>query len=233
MNAAPKLARKPGVVEGVLRRIKDLIRRGGELPAERALAKTLGVSRPSVREALRTLERMGVVDVRHGSGTTVAASGEDVLRSPLEYLIALDRPSIADLHETRELLEVHLAGRAAERRSPEDLAALESALRDMRAVLRDPRAVTDPDLRFHRAVAAAAHNRLLERVMNCLQDHVREMMDAAWPGAKSMKNSWKAHADVYDAVLRRHPAAARRAMQRHMDEMTRELRAVGLVPKKK
>jgi GntR family transcriptional repressor for pyruvate dehydrogenase complex len=231
MTAAPKLARKSSVVEVVLRRIKDLIRRGGELPAERVLAKKLGVSRPSVREALRTLERMGVVDVRHGSGTRVAANGEAVLRSPLEYLIALDRPSIAELHETRELLEVHLAGRAAERRSPDDLKALEDALRDMKSKLGDPREVTGPDLRFHRAVAAAAHNRLLERVMNCLQESIRAMIDAAWPGAKDMKNSWKTHAAVFDAVKQGSPDAARAAMQRHMDEMTRELSAVGLIPK--
>ena len=217
MTAAPKLARKPGVVDVVLRRIKDLIRRGGELPAERVLAKKLGVSRPSVREALRTLERMGVVDVRHGSGTRVAPNGEAVLRSPLEYLIALDRPSIAELHETR---------------SPDDLAALEAALRDMKSKLADPSEVTDPDLRFHRAVAAAAHNRLLERVMNCLQESIRGMIDAAWPGATSMKNSWKTHAAVYEAVKKGSPDGARRAMQHHMDEMSAELRAVGLIPKK-
>jgi GntR family transcriptional repressor for pyruvate dehydrogenase complex len=234
MNAAPKLppARKSSVVEGVLASIKDLLQRGAELPAERVLARSLGVSRPSVREALRTLERMGVIDVRHGSGARVAASGEAVLRSPLEYLIALDRPSIHELHETRVLLETHLAERAAERRSHEDLAALEASLRDMKAKLSDPKAVTDPDLRFHRALAAAARNRLLERVMNCLQESVRDMIDAAWPGNRSMNSSWKRHADILDAVRRADPAAARRAMQRHMDEMTRELRAVGLVPRR-
>ena len=231
MNAVPKPSRKPSVVEVVLRRIHDLIRRGADLPAERVLAKRLGVSRPSVREALRTLERMGVVDVRHGSGSRVAANGEDVLRSPLEYLIALDRPSIAELHETRELLEVHLAGRAAERRSPDDLAAIESALRDMRTKLRTPKAVTDPDLRFHRAVAAAAHNRLLERVMNCLQDSVRGMIDRAWKGNRSMKSTWGRHAAIFEAIRGRRPAAARRAMQRHMDEMTRELKTVGVIPR--
>jgi len=233
MNAAPKLPRKPSVVDGVLRRIHELIRRGAELPAERVLAKRLGVSRPSVREALRTLERMGVVDVRHGSGSRVAANGEDVLRSPLEYLIALDRPSIGELHETRELLEVHLAGRAAERRSPDDLAAIEAALAEMRSNLKNPKAVTDPDLRFHRAIAAAAHNRLLERVMNCLQGSIRGMIDAAWPGNRSLRGTWKRHADIYDAVKRRSPADARRAMQRHMDDMTRELRTVRLIPKPK
>lgn len=233
--AALKPVRKTTVVDGILDRIQALLRDnpGAALPGERELAKRLGVSRPSVREALRTLERLGVLDVRHGSGTRAAASGEEVLRTPLAFLLALDRPSIQELHETRTLLEVHLAGRAAERRTDADLAALASALDDMRARLNDPNAVTDPDVRFHRALATASHNRLLERIMNGLQENIRELIDAAWPGNRSMKTSWNHHRAIYDAVRRGDPVAARKAMTVHMDLMTSELRGVGLIPRNK
>src|SRR5881394_908631 len=108
------MKRKGSVVNGVLGRLKPILTAGSRLPSERELSRRLKVSRPSLREALRTLELMGVVDTRHGSGTQVADSGTNVLKAPLEFLFMLDQPSIADLNDTRALLEIHLAGRAAE-----------------------------------------------------------------------------------------------------------------------
>src|SRR6185369_809028 len=127
----PLMKRKASVVSGVLGRLKPILTPGSPLPSERELSRKLRVSRPSLREALRTLELMGVVDTRHGSGTQVASSGTDVLKTPLEFLFMLDRPSIEDLVETRTLLEVHLAGREDARRTEKDIAAIESALKDM------------------------------------------------------------------------------------------------------
>ncbi len=230
-----KAARKSTVVEGVIEDLKGLLRRrsyaaGKRLPGERILAKDLGVSRPSLREALRTLERMGVLSTRHGSGTHVAESGAEVLRAPLEFLFMLEKPAVADLHETRTLLEVHLAGRAAERRTDADLQILESALADMKGSLADADALTEPDLRFHQALAAAAHNPVLERLMNCLRDAVAGMIRAAWPGAVSLSNTYETHARIARAVRKQDAPGARRAMEQHMDFMTGELRQVKLIP---
>ncbi len=225
------MKRKASVVSGVLGRLKPILTPGSPLPSERELSRKLRVSRPSLREALRTLELMGVVDTRHGSGTQVAASGSDVLKTPLEFLLMLDKPSIEDLVETRSLLEVHLAGRAAERRTDADLAVMEAALRDMKAHLARPTEVTDPDVRFHSAIAAAAHNRLLERLMNCLRDGIREVMHAAWPGVPDMDFSYEMHARTYTAIKRGDAAGARRHMERMMDMFRKELRQVGLLKK--
>lgn len=223
------MKRKASVVTGVLGRLKPILHAGTRLPSERELSRKLRVSRPSLREALRTLELMGVVDTRHGSGTQVADSGTDVLKAPLEFLFLLDRPSIEDLVETRALLEVHLAGRAAERRDAKDLAALESSLKDMKSKLARPIEVTDPDIRFHQAIAAASHNRLLERLMNCLRDAITEVMVAAWPGVPDMDTSFAMHVKVYQAIRRGNAAASRRAMSRMMDEFRKELKQVGLL----
>ncbi len=225
--------RKTTVVDGILEQIKGLIRgrAAGDrrLPSERDLAVQFGVSRPSVREALRTLELMGVVDTRHGSGSQLAGSGSNVLKAPFEFLIALDQPSIADLHETRQVLEIHLAGRAALRRTDSDLEAMREALDAMKSHLARPKDVTEHDLRFHQAVATASHNRVLERVMHGLHANLHSMMDAAWPGTPDMKTSFKVHVQVFDAIRRRRPEAARRAMGRHMEILTVELRQVRLI----
>lgn len=223
-------ARKGTVVTGVLGRLKPILTAGSRLPSERELSRRLRVSRPSLREALRTLELMGVVDTRHGSGTHVADSGTDVLRKPLEFLFLLDRPSIADLLETRSLLEVHLAARAAERRNDADLKAIDDALRQMKSRLSRPSDVTDPDLRFHEAIAAASHNRLLERLMNCLRGAISELMEAAWPGQPDMQASYELHVRIAAAIRKRDVDGARRAMERHMDGMSKELRKVGRLP---
>jgi GntR family transcriptional repressor for pyruvate dehydrogenase complex len=224
------MKRKGTVVTGVLGRLKPILTAGTRLPSERELSKRLRVSRPSLREALRTLELMGVVDTRHGSGTHVADSGTEVLKKPLEFLFMLDQPSIADLHDTRSLLEIHLAGRAAERRTDADLAALDAALREMKKKLSRPSDVTDPDLRFHEAIAEASHNRLLERLMNCLRGAISEMMNVAWPGQPDMKASYELHVRVATAIRKKDVDGARRAMAKHMDGMTDELRQVGLLP---
>jgi GntR family transcriptional repressor for pyruvate dehydrogenase complex len=231
---ALKPIHKTTVVDGILSQLKSLIREehygaGSRLPSERDLARSLGVSRPSVREALRTLELMGVVKTRQGSGTQVAGSGSDILSEPLEFLFALDHPSIEDLHETRTLLEVHLAARAAQQRDDADLAALDSALRDMRSQASRAEPITDPDVRFHQAVATASKNRVLERIMNCLQLKIRALIDAAWPGNTDLQFSHESHEKILDALRRRDPRAARDAMQEHMDVTRDELRRAGLI----
>ncbi len=217
------------VVEGIIGQLKGLIgsRRfppNSRLPSERDMARQLGVSVPSLREALKTLAVMGVVDTRHGSGTRVADSGANLFKVPFEFLMRLDPVGIGELVETRELIEVFLAGRAAENRTEEDLAAMDEALREMRSAGGDPAAVVEPDARLHEAIAAAAHNGVLRRLMGCLSDEIRAQMKASSPGVRDRSAMLQYHAEIVEAIRRRRPDEARRAMKRHMDETAKELR---------
>ncbi|HEX7896511.1 MAG TPA: FadR/GntR family transcriptional regulator [Planctomycetota bacterium] len=234
MSAYPALTpvRKKTVVDGVIDRLREHLRTadpGARLPGERELAKRLGVSRPSVREALSTLERMGVLDTRHGSGSQFAATGEDVLKTPLAFLMALDKPSIRDLHETRQLIEVHLAVCAAERRTDEDLAAMAGPLEELRAGMKARRGYIDPDFRFHKALAAAAHNPLLERIMIVLSENVVALMDSVKPDVHDWHSSYVIHEKIYGAIRRRSAAQARRHMTAHHEMMTDELKHSKLI----
>lgn len=235
MSAFPALrpVRKTSVVDTVIDRLREHLRTadpGARLPGERELAKRLGVSRPSVREALRTLERMGVLDTRHGSGSQFASSGEDVLKTPLAFLLALDKPSVRDLHETRQLIEVHLAACAAERRTDEDLRAMEGALAELRAGMKARRGYIEPDFRFHKALAAAAHNPLLERIMICLSENVVALMDSVKPDVHDWHSSYVIHERLFNAIRKRDVRLARRHMTAHHDMMTDELRHSKLIP---
>jgi GntR family transcriptional repressor for pyruvate dehydrogenase complex len=235
VSAYPALTpvRKVSAVDGVIDRLRELLSSGvpgAKLPGERELARRLGVSRPTVREALRTLERMGVLDTRHGSGSTFASTGADVLKTPLSFLMALDKPSTADLHETRQLIEVHLAACAAERRTDDDLRALEDALRELEARMAERRGYIDPDYRFHKALAAAAHNPLLERIMTCLSENVVALMDSVVPDVHDWRVSYVIHEKIFQAIRRRDAAQARRLMTRHHTMMTDELKKAKLLP---
>jgi len=221
--------RKTTVVEGVLTQLKEMMRSQAypprsKFPSERDMARQLGVSLPSVREALRTLAVMGVVDTRHGSGTRVADSSANVLKVPFEFLMMLDQPSVGELHQARELIEVYLAGQAARERTPGDLEAMESALGDMRAAFGDASAMIEPDVRFHEAIAAAAHNRVLERVMSCLHGAIRHSMEAGLAGVPDTKAVLNYHAEILEAIRGRQPEEARRSMMKHMAETAKEQR---------
>src|SRR5436190_13412631 len=124
---------KVSVVEHIVDQVKALVRGnrfgpGSKLPNERELARQLGVSRPSLREALRTLSLMGILDSRPGAGTRFTMAANDILKVPFEFFVMLEQPSLAHLHEMRDLIEVFAAERAAERRMPEDRERLAAAL---------------------------------------------------------------------------------------------------------
>lgn len=221
MSAAFRPVPKVSVVDNIVGQIKSMMRDrrygpGAKLPTERDLARQLGVSRPTVREALRTLEHMGVVDKHHGSGTKIAGSSEGILDLPFEFLLMLDRPSLLELNEARSGLEVYVAGVAAGRRTEEDLAVMEAALLEYKRTV-SPEA----NIRFHQSIAAASHNRILERIMNSLHEGIRTSIHTLQRVVDDRERSYRVHADVFHAIRRGDGAGARRAMARHM-ELNRE-----------
>jgi GntR family transcriptional repressor for pyruvate dehydrogenase complex len=223
--------------EGVRDEILALIRAGellpgARLPSERTLAERFGVSRPTVRQAISSLVQMGALTTRQGSGTVVALSGAEVLRLPFEMLLLLDKPSLTELYEVRELIEVHLAGRAAERRTEDDLARLTEALTAMREAVTHPAQMTDPNLQFHQAVAHAAHVPTLERFMGCLHDGIRACIEATRPGVRDWIISYEAHERIYQAIASRSATDARRAMTLHFAIAIEELERAELLPKR-
>ncbi|MBA2481124.1 MAG: FadR family transcriptional regulator [Planctomycetes bacterium] len=237
----PPASRRAGAAnlcDDVIGRITRLISSGAyppgsSLPSERDLSVQLGVSRPSLREALRTLSVIGALETRHGSGTQVAASSADILKSSFAFLLLIDKPTIVDIYETRELIEVHLVGRAAERRTDAELAAIAAGLDGMRGLpLGDPRSV-EANLRFHAAIASAAHNLVLERMMSCLHDGIRATMEASAPGVLDAEHALQVHEQIFEAIARQNPADARRAMTLHMGmgvDDARRVNAQGTAP---
>lgn len=218
-----KLVKPSGFLttDQVVTQVREMIRSGelrpgDRLPAERELARLLGISRPSLRAGLRSLSAMGVLKSRHGSGTFIADGPPALESEPLSILAALHGFTTGEMFEARRLLEVTLAGLAAERRTDEHLAAMAEECTEMYASVESPHQYLVHDIRFHRAVAAASGNpilvALMEMVTAVLYDQRRDTVERA----RDFKEALELHRRIYRAIRSSDSDEARRAMSEHL-----------------
>lgn len=211
--ARPRLYEQ--LVEQLLGYIESAgLRPGDLLPAERDLAERLGVSRATLAQALVALEVLGVIDVQHGTGAVLRhrASVASVIRGLREH-----QSRLPDIVEARSTLEVKLAFLAAERRTADDLKAIDSALETMQSEIDDGDRGARGDELFHQAVTAAAHSPVLAQLMAFIGEMVLEtrLESLAQPGRP--EQSLASHRRIAAAVRSADPAAAAAAMQQHID----------------
>lgn len=214
-------ARNGPTAEQVVEQIRALIARGelhpgDRLPAERELAKQLGISRPSLRAGLRMLVAMGLLRARHGSGTFIADGPPALGSEQLSLLAELHGFTFDQMFEARCVLEVQIAGLAAERATAEHLANIADEVANMYAALNDPQQYLIHDIRFHRAIAAASNNPILativEMVSAVMYDRRRETIGRA----HDFKESIDMHQRIYRTIRTHKPDEARAAMHEHL-----------------
>jgi GntR family transcriptional repressor for pyruvate dehydrogenase complex len=205
------------VAEHVRRLIETgVLHPGDRLPGERDLARALGVSRPTVRSGLKALEAMGVLLARRGSGTFIADGPPDLGQEPLGLLAALHRFTPDEMFEARLVLEVGVAGLAAEHASAEHLATMAEELTDQFAAVGDPHAFLGHDIRFHQALAAGCGNRVLAALVEMVAAQIYELRRQTVRRARDLRESAEMHRRVFRAVRGRNPEAAREAMVEHL-----------------
>jgi GntR family transcriptional repressor for pyruvate dehydrogenase complex len=216
--------RKTRVYEGVAQQIQRLIvdgalKPGDRLPPERELAERFSVSRGSVRDAIRTLELVGLVVARQGEGTVVAEiTGEAVIR-PIASVLMHKRELITELLDVRKMIEPALAARAAVRATPEDIAHLEDILRRQREKMARGESTVEEDGEFHYRVALGAKNSVVQSVLDVLMNLLRETRARSLQTRGRPQRSLAGHQRVLDAIRRRDPQAAERAVRRHLEEI--------------
>lgn len=154
-------------------RIKALILDGhlgphDRLPTERDLAEQLGVSRPTVREAIRALISMRILVSRQGDGTFVSSLDPSELAEPIDFLLRVDDQSLASLFDTREVLETGLARLAASRATSEDVARIDRALAEFRLAGDDIDKYILADVEFHEAIAIAARSPIMSSMLSSI-----------------------------------------------------------------
>ncbi|AKJ26925.1 GntR family transcriptional regulator [Caldimonas brevitalea] len=178
---------------------------GERIPIEPELAEQFGVSRNTVREAVRVLAYNGVLEVRQGDGTYVR-SAVDAGDMPQD----LSRATLREHLEVRAMLEVESARLAAERRTPEDLEVMRAALslRGEHPHKRRRSVFVEHDLAFHRAVVEAAHNPALAKLYAFFERAVRSTVRATLEVQGLPEPDYAAHVRVFEAIAERDAEAA-------------------------
>jgi GntR family transcriptional regulator, transcriptional repressor for pyruvate dehydrogenase complex len=193
---------------------------GDRLPPERELAAALGVGRSAVREATQALGLLGVLEVRQGAGTFVRGTTSDLLPRVLEWGLLLGDRGVRDLVETRTAIEVAIAGLAATRAEPQDLADLDALVRRMRSeVDRGPEAMVELGLAFHLRLAEAARNDVLAGLLRSLGELLRvwaRQLRASGSGQEGMQLRIDQHEAIVGACRAADAQAAEDAMRRHL-----------------
>jgi GntR family transcriptional regulator, transcriptional repressor for pyruvate dehydrogenase complex len=187
------------------------------LPSERELAALLGVSRPSVREAVKSLEAQGRVHVRHGQGVFVAAPRSE---QDLRAALARHEVTLSELFAMREVLEVPAAGWAATARDRTRLAAAAAALSELNKASRvnppDFASLEKLDAAFHMRIVEAAGNRFLRQTLGVLQDMIAAGMETTLLVRGRMEKSREEHDRILAALRAGDATGARAAARRHI-----------------
>lgn len=224
----------PPLSLAVIRQLEELIlqgilRPGQKLPGERDLAAQMGVSRPSLREALARMQEDGLLIARPNSGVFVAEMLGTAFSAPLVRLMARHPRAAQDFLRFRKDLEGIAAERAAIEAGPGDLAVLDRILSDMRHAhaIGDPEAEAELDADFHMAIVEASHNVIALHMMRAMQDMLRQGMLFNRPRIFTRQDLRTTildhHAAINAAIQARDGAAARALLEQHLDSVATAL----------
>ncbi|HNR21832.1 MAG TPA: FadR/GntR family transcriptional regulator [Steroidobacteraceae bacterium] len=236
MKKAPHIAprivpviKREGLPEQIVRQLVGLVKSGhlkpgDRLPAERTLAEELGVGRPTLREALRALQLLGIVDIRHGGGVFVTGLDPDTLLGPLHLFLGLDRHKLETILEARKVVEGAVLAFVARVIDDDAIARLQANLAALEAAINSQPHVGTLDVRrvnalaeeFRAIIEGAVSNPILSRAvkgLDSLTTATRNRALSAVPADRLLAN----HRRIVEALAQRDPAAAQRALEAHID----------------
>lgn len=209
------------ISEEIAQQIMDLIasgdlKPGQRLPSERDLCKNFGAGRSSLREALRCLSILGVLNARVGEGTTVASDGGKFLGKITEWRMITEKHDIENLLEVRIGLEGVSAANAALRATQKELEHLEELISQMKGAVQERKHFASLDLEFHLALARASGNDFLIDLISMIRSQLARGLTKVLLLPNAIPLSLKEHIAVFEAVRKRDSEAARNAMHGHL-----------------
>jgi len=226
LNSEKVSARGNRVYHNIFEELQQRIRRGDWLPGERIpsimqLAKELHVGAGSIREALRSLQSIGLVKIEHGSGVYVTGTRPSTELS--SHFQNVGSGLVVALAETRWILEPELASLAAVRATDEELLEIEDLTRQMEEASQHGSNFADLDVLFHRQIAHAARNPILYQTLEGVGDLFLESRRALLLDPDALLRALRYHALIAEALRLRNAPQARLLMQGHMNSMLEEV----------
>jgi len=221
---ADQKIRKEGAAEKVVHRILDLVKSGNlkagdKLPAERKMIEIFGLSRPTLREALRALSILGVIEMRHGGGAFVTDLKAQSLLAPLDFFVALSAENLAEVFVCRRVIEIEVARRCIDRASDDDIRELESMVAAQQKVTSDPIGFRILDSEFHSKLFEISGNAVMERLALGFYNMGLEARRAVTAKPAVTKRSVKEHHAIVEALRARDTDRIVAAIAVHMDHI--------------
>jgi GntR family transcriptional regulator, transcriptional repressor for pyruvate dehydrogenase complex len=231
IDGVPQFAaiRRNAVAGEAIDTIKQMIVRGDltagqRLPSERDLAVQLGVSRPSLREAIRALIALNILESRHGEGTFVSTLEPELLAEPIDFVLQVNDGAIISLFEARRVLEAGVAALAAERASDLELSELEDFVKAGRVKVNDPEAFIVHDVEFHARLRKAARSPVLASLLSSVSalSVASRRLTAQDPATRA--RALADHEAMVKVLKARDAEAARDKMVEHLEHVLEGLR---------
>ena len=214
------------ISEEIVKQLKSLIfsgklRPGEKLPPERELAKSLNVSRVSLREALNALQGMGLIEIQQGNRTFVRPITTRSIYDPLVSFCKESPQNFLQIFEIRKILDIGSVSLAAERAEPKHITKLETIVNQMEDDLKNNRLGAKPDLDFHLEIVTATQNQVYSHLATTVYDLLQEEMRIAWGGifnnAASKTALLEQHIRIIDSIKSHDPKKARQAAREHLE----------------
>jgi GntR family transcriptional repressor for pyruvate dehydrogenase complex len=218
--------RQRRLYEDIVRQIQILsaerqLQPGDRLPPERELAEILGVSRTSVREAIRVLSAMGLVEVRSGDGTFIREAPTPI--DPAVSSRLSERALLLDLLEARGVIEEEIVALAVRRATNDEIDQMQVLLKRRDRELSGGKNDLETDLLFHHHVAEATRNPVLVSILKTLNEMWLQSRAATGRAPTSPQKAQEFHQAILEAIRMRDEALARGVMNRHMEDMKEDI----------
>lgn len=205
---------------------------GDSLPATSVLVAQFGVSRPVIREALKTLEGREIIEIANGRKAIVKPISSRSLTSFFERALTQHKHSLIDLLEVRRGIEVESAYLAAQRRTEQHVSDMRAILTEMELHLHNPEPYTELDLRLHLLIALATHNDLMYHLVESIRGALR---DAIMWGLRSrfseeqLQHVQQLHVEIVQQIADKNPERAAAAMASHFDDAITAVFKAGII----
>lgn len=221
------------VSEKVAHQLKEVISRGvfragDRLPSERELAEQMGVSRPSIREAIQILAVQGILETVHGGGSIVKNLTEQTILRPIEVFLKDDRQRALELTEVRAFMEAWAARQAASNRTDAELQRIKGYLEEMEHDFEEGAIRFEVDFKFHTEIAAATHNtiylHLIHNIYELINYSIKIHREQVFVNPDDQRKILDHHRHIFGAIEDGNPEAAEAAMKAHLLFVVREFK---------
>jgi GntR family transcriptional regulator, transcriptional repressor for pyruvate dehydrogenase complex len=217
--------RRNAVAGEAIKIVKQMIVRGDltagqRLPSERDLAAQLGVSRPSLREAIRALIALNILESRHGEGTFVSSLEPELLSEPIDFVLHVNSDALYSLFEARRVLEAGIAALAAERATDLELAELDDFAALGRTRLKDADSFIEHDIEFHSRLRDAARSPVLASLLSSVSALSIESRRITARQESVRSRALADHVAMVKALKGRDPRAASELMAAHLEHVS-------------